>query len=507
MACRLEHITVADRITLGCTCLLGAGQYGLITHLAQELGTSRQFLYTLRARTRTAVATALAPGTPGRPPVETRLVVDDQQIARTILVLSQVAHASVRGIQESLRDILHVERSLGFIEAVLQEAAARAAALLPVPTRPVQAEADEVFAAGRPVLEVVDRASGAILALVPTSSRDETAWGCTLVDLAARGVTVGSLTADGADGLRAGVAAAGLPAPWPDHWHTLRDLGRVAQWLEHEAYRRLEAADRSQRAAAAEAYCQQHQRRPRRGRPLRAATDPASVQAAVAAAAGAVRRADGATYLLAVVREALRPLDPATGQVRRPAAVRADLLAAAALLGELGGRAEDAARLLDRRADGLVAALTALEAALAGPRAVVGEAGVAFLTWAWQHRVALCLREAADAWPQEATVAGWVWAALAQTGRTSSTAENLNSVLAFHRATHRGLPAPVVAVLTVYRNHRVFPRGTRAGHSPLDLLDQPSPHWLDALGYGHSRATAGPDLPAHRAQTVNTLAA
>jgi hypothetical protein len=92
------------------------------------------------------------------------------------------------------------------------------------------------------VLEVVDRASRTILALGPAPSRDETAWGCTLLDLTGRGVAVGSVTADEATGLRAGVAAAGVPAPWPDHWHTLREVGRVAQWLEHEAYRRLEPA-------------------------------------------------------------------------------------------------------------------------------------------------------------------------------------------------------------------------------------------------------------------------
>ena len=60
MACRLEQITRSDRVTLGCTCLLAAGTYGLITHLAQALGTSRQFLYTLRARARTALEAGIA---------------------------------------------------------------------------------------------------------------------------------------------------------------------------------------------------------------------------------------------------------------------------------------------------------------------------------------------------------------------------------------------------------------------------------------------------------------
>jgi hypothetical protein len=500
MACQLEHITVADRVTLGCLCLLRAGEYGLITHLAEDLGASRQVLYTLRTRARTALEAALAPGTPGRPAVDARLVVDDQQIARTILVLSQVDHASVRGIQESLRAILHVERSLGAIEAVLQEAARRAAVLLPVPTWPVQVEADEVLAANHPVLEVVDRASGAILALEPAPSRDETAWGCALLDLTARGVTVGSLTADGADGLRAGVAAAGLPAPWPDHWHTLREVGRVAQWLEHEAYRRLEAADRSQRAAADEAYRQQHQHGPRRGRPLKAATDPASVHAAIEAAdvAGGAPRG----YLLAL-GEDLRPLEAATGQVRRPAAVRATCWPPRRSSVRAAGQGRG--HLLARRATGCGGADRPRRHPGRATRGL--EPGVAFLSWAWQQRAALGLRAAAEAWPQEATVARWVWAALARTGRTSSMAENLNSVLAFHRATHRGLPAPVLAVLAVYRNHRVFPRGARAGHSPLDLLDQPSPHWLDALGYGDGSATPSSAFPERPTQTVNTLAA
>ena len=54
MPFRLEHITVADRVELGCICLLFAGQYGLVTDLAAGLGTSRHFLYRLRARVRAA---------------------------------------------------------------------------------------------------------------------------------------------------------------------------------------------------------------------------------------------------------------------------------------------------------------------------------------------------------------------------------------------------------------------------------------------------------------------
>ena len=38
MPFRLEHITLADRVELGCACLLVAGQYGAMTELAAALG-------------------------------------------------------------------------------------------------------------------------------------------------------------------------------------------------------------------------------------------------------------------------------------------------------------------------------------------------------------------------------------------------------------------------------------------------------------------------------------
>src|SRR5438105_1074156 len=191
MPYRLEHITVEERVAVGCACLLCAGEYGVVTHLAHELGTSRQFLYDLRARAQEALERAVAPGTPGRPAPAGTLSLDRAAVSRAILVLSQVAHASVRGIQECLREMLGVERSVGAIQAVLTEAAQRAEAVVPVPAAPLQVAADEVFAAGAPVLEVVEPRSGLIVALERAQSRDETTWGCTWLDLAARGVQAG----------------------------------------------------------------------------------------------------------------------------------------------------------------------------------------------------------------------------------------------------------------------------------------------------------------------------
>jgi hypothetical protein len=508
MPFRLEHITVADRIDIGCTCLVRPRQYGLVTDLAQCYGTSRQFIYDLRDRTRRALEQVLAPGQPGRPAIDQRLAVDRCAVARGILVLNQVAHASVRAIQECLDAILEVPRSLGAIHAVLRDAHQRALQVLPpAGATPVAVDADELFAAHRPVLGVVERHSGRVLAVEPAAQRDETTWGCTFLDLAARGVRIARVAADGGTGLRAGARAAGLAEPALDHWHTLRDLGRVHRALEADAYRRLATADRSERAVVAEAYRVQHGHHPHRGRPLQAATDPAAVGMAQLAAADAVRRADGTAFLVAAVRDALRPLDPATGQVHTPEATVATVQAAAVLLRELGGQALAAARLLEERAVALAAYLGDLAAALAPVRQVLPEETVRFLAWSWQQRQALQLTEAAAAWPAAPELARQVWAALDAAVRGTGMVENLNSILAPHRAAHRGLPAPVLSVFQVYRNHRVFPRGKRAGRSPNELAGVPAADWLEVLGYRRQPPPQAADFPTDLTQTVNTLAA
>ncbi len=377
--------------------------------------------------------------------------------------------------------------------------------------------ADEVYAGRQPVLEVVEPRSGLLLTLERAVSRDETAWGCAWRELTERGVVIDGVVADGAEGLRTGAGldrrsaaergqcpwAAGVPEPRLDHWHTLRDLGRVGHALATEAYRRLAAAERTARATAEAIAYARDGRRPRRGRPLRGVTDATAIQATAHAGEEAIARADGT----ARVREALPPVDPASGRVRMREAVTDDLQAATTLLRELGGRATEAATILAARTAGLTAYLGDLDRGLAGPRAVLPENALRFVAWAWRHQHALELHAAAAAWPAAPAAARWVWAALAGAVRASGMVENLNSALDPHRAAHRGLPGTILAVWRVYRNHRVFPRGKRTDHSSLDLAGLPAPHWLDALGYGCLRPSADAEFPPHPVRTVNTLAA
>src|SRR6266702_3377004 len=183
MPFRRQHITAEERVALGCACVLFAGRYGLITDLARTHGVSRRFLYRLRDRARAALERGLGPGRPGRPrraAVVRRPAAERRAVERAVLVLHRVAHASVRGIRACLAEILRVERSVGWIQGVVAEAAARAGALRPGPRTGL---ADEIYAGRRPALAVVDHASGLVVALEPAGAASETAWGCLLLDL------------------------------------------------------------------------------------------------------------------------------------------------------------------------------------------------------------------------------------------------------------------------------------------------------------------------------------
>src|SRR6266496_3266336 len=175
MPFRRQHITAEERVALGCACVLFAGRYGLITDLARTHGVSRRFLYRLRERARAGLERGLGPGRPGRP-------------RRAAVVRHRVAHASVRAIRACLAEVLRVERSVGWVQGVVAEAAGRARALRPVPPGPLTGLADEIYAGRRPALAVVDYASGLVVALEPAGAASETAWGCLLLDLAGRGV-------------------------------------------------------------------------------------------------------------------------------------------------------------------------------------------------------------------------------------------------------------------------------------------------------------------------------
>ena len=89
--------------------------------------------------------------------------------------------------------------------------------------------------------------------------------------------------------------------------------------------------------------------------------------------------------------------------------------------------------------------------------------------------------------------------AMAQTPRSSSLVENLNSRLRNYFTLRRHLGGSYLDLLRFFLNHRRFIRSQRAertGHSPRELLtDESHPHWLTLLGLG---ALQPPLVPIHK---------
>ena len=80
-----EDITAEQRAQIGMIAAMGRGAYGMVTKLAQELGTSRKFVYGLADKVRRAVLEAVQPMEPGPKAVSLSLEVDRRLLDRAIV--------------------------------------------------------------------------------------------------------------------------------------------------------------------------------------------------------------------------------------------------------------------------------------------------------------------------------------------------------------------------------------------------------------------------------------
>jgi hypothetical protein len=283
-----------------------------------------------------------------------------------------------------------------------------------------------------------------------------------------------------------------------DVWHVLHACaqvqGRLDRQVAAEQARAAALARHAARLAGGE--------RPRGRKP---ATDAATQAAALARAA---RAAGDLRYLTGELHRLLGVVALDRRGVLDSAARRQDLDTLLGLLAEVRAAAPPAqqaevARLhthLTQALPGLLAFTAPLDGVQRDMAAVLGAAGLALVAWAWQRRALLgptadaLVAGLPPAWRVAARVLVTAWQGAA---RASSAAETWHSVLRPHLAVHRTLSPGLLALLAVWHNHRVLPRGVHQGQSPLQLsgiLDAPA-DWLAALGYPPGEPAAGPALP------------
>lgn len=472
--------TPAERLVWIGRLLADEGRYGVVTAISRASGASRPTLYAWRERARQALTGLWAPPEDAGP---------SREIA--VLTLLLEAHASTRGIQTCLRDLLGWHLSLATIGAVIHDAEARAVACLAqtVPAQPRALALDELYGNARDAayLSAVDAHGGAVWATAGPVATDAASWTLLLWEAQERGVTWTTTVHDG--GPAAGAACAAVApdqVPGRDVWHVLHrcavaqarlDRAVAAAWDRWPPLVAFEEA----RAAG---------RRPKGRVPT---TTAAAQEAAIVAAE---RTAADLRSLTGEVRRLLAVVVPGRDRLLDATRRRADLEAALALLAEVADQAPadlrttvtDVRAHLAQALDGLLGFAVALDPVQRDMAVVLGKAGVALVGWAWRHRAELGPDPTSlvVGWPPTwQTAARVLWAAWDEATRASSPAETWHSLLRPHVAVHRTLAPGLLALIAVWHNHRLLPRGVHQGRTPLQVCGVPDAPigWQAALGY------------------------
>ena len=461
------------------------GTYGIISQLSQQAEVSRQTLYSWKAKGQRALEAAFEPKQPKAP----------MQLERAVLTLLLEGHASYRGIQTCLAVLLGHHVSLGTITAIVQSAGQRAQGWLEqqVAKQGRVLALDEQYSSkrGEAYLSVVDVHSAQVWASLPAVAVDGESWTLALWYLQEQGVNAQGTVSDGGRAIAEALhATKALSTHQRDVWHVLHLAGQVQARLERvvqdeEERRQVIQRQASQRATTG---------KPPTGRP---AKTTASEQEQVLSQLH--RLLDGVQYLFAQLHSLLEIV--VLTQERQPrllsaATRRSEMETVLDLLEELVQSAPAPVRKEVQRVSKQVRlALPALlyfaqelEAGQQEAMARLGEEAVGLIGWAWQRRAILgaqpehLLEALHPAWREQAGSLLHRWQ---RAVRASSVVENWHSIVRPHLAVHRSLSAGLLALLAVWHNHRVAPRGLHEGLSPVQrsgMVGNPA-DWLVALGY------------------------
>ena len=472
----------SDRKNLAVQALAGSET---VSGLAAQHRVSRKFVYRQADKARVALDDAFSSAAPDSE-VLFELTVTRTWLRQVIVALPLVCRSSYRGVVEFVRDLLGVPVSLGCVHDVL-EAATRQASVINQDqdlSRIRVGLHDEIFQGAAPVLAGVDAASTYCYLLAMEHHRDADTWGVHLLDATEQGLRPDYTIADAGQGLRAGQRAAWGDTPCHgDVFHIQRQCAGLANTLA-----RLAKGATSRRMALQAGIGRTGQR------------DPDSklvVQLELA------RHTEARASCLA------RDVRTLTQWLRHDVlALAGPVLATRQLLfdflvEELAAREpEDPRRIrpvrvaLQNQRDHLLAFAGVLDDKLAAiarthavPEPLVREACVL-------HRLPSTSPAYWQGWNRLRAQTGGkfhvlfdaVSHAMADTPRSSSLVENLNSRLRTYFTLRRHLGGSYLDLLRFFLNHRRFLRSRhveRQGKSPRELMTgQTYPHWLTLLGLG-----------------------
>jgi len=463
-----------------------------VSELASQHEVSRKFIYQQTRKARVALDDAFSSATP-EDGVLFQFTVTKAWLRQVIVALPLMCHSSYRGVIEFLRDLLGIPVSLGTVHDVLQSAA-RQAGLINAGKDLSGVRVglhDEIFQGGTPVLAGVDAGSTYCYLLVAAEHRDADTWGVHLLDATKQGLKPDYTIADAGQGLRAGQKAAwdGTPCHG-DVFHIQHQYESLANTLSRLA---KGARSRRQKLEARIDRAGQHgpddelmtrlklarqieSQASWLARDIRTLTQWLSHDVLTLAGPALATR----QVLFDFIVAELAHREPADARRIRPVRValqnqRDDLLAFAGVLDlKLAAiaRAHEIAEPIVREACALRRLPSTSSAYWQGWDILRTKLGERF------HALFDAVAEA-----------------MADTPRSSSLVENLNSRLRNYFTLRRQLGGSYLGSLRFFLNHRRFMRSRcaeRNGKSPWELLtNQGHPHWLTLLGLGQLQLQQG----------------
>jgi len=460
-------------------------QSATISDLAARHGVSRKFVYQQTHKAAAALDDAFLSATPDHE-VLFEVAVTKAWLHQVIVGLTLICRSSYRGVVEFLRDLLGLSISVGTVHQVLQSATRQADIInhdedlsgIRVGLH------DEIFQGATPVLAGVDSASTYCYLLAAEERRDADTWGVHLLDAAQQGLDPDYTIADAGQGLRAGQRAAWGDTPCHgDVFHIQHQCEGLANTLSRLA---KGATSRRQTLQAKTGRAGQH-----------VADDGLATQLALA------RQAETQAHGLA------RDIRTLTQWLSQDVLALAGLALATRqelfdfIVEELTHREPgDARRIrpvrvaLQNQRDSLLAFAGVLDAKLTDIAQAHGISEPLVREACLLHRSPTTSPAYWQGWNRLRAQTGGkfhtlfaaVSRALADTPRSSSLVENLNSRLRSYFTLRRHLGGSYLDLLRFFLNHRRFLRSRRAerqGKSPRELMTgQGHPHWLTLLGLG-----------------------
>ncbi len=464
---------------------------GLVSQLSRTHQVSRQSLYRWKRKGAQALQAALEIT---HVPVKRTIQVQEQ-----VLTLLIEAHASYRSIQTCLRKLCGTHLSLGSIAEIVQEAGQRAQRWLSQQqaSTPRSLALDEQYSSqrGKAYLNVVDVHSGQVWATVPPVAVDGESWTLLWWYLHEQGLLCERSVSDGGRAIQEALdQVQRLKNHQRDVWHVLQAASQVQGRCERALRQMQDRLPIIQRQAERVAQGQKA-----RGR------------APVTNVAEHEQRIAHAKYVTQALRylwqELHTLLDVVVLGSEQQAGVlsskerKQELEALLALLEELREQAlpslqkeiQSVGKQLRLALPHLLLFAADLDEPQQQAEEQLGPRAVHLLAWAWQRRALLgpttkdLLDDFDPAWREAAQTLLHGWE---RTVRASSAVENWHSIVRPHLAVHRTLSAGMLALLAVWHNHHVAPRGLHEGLSPLQRTGtlQSETDWLVALGYSRQAA-------------------